>query len=144
MSYHRQQLSGHASSEAITTTTSSVEIHSNREPPLRCDPFTTPVISHAPSFDLGLTGSSRYFRSRRIAKGTSARPWLDVKNPKEKLVTILPLISLGLGLCFAGFLVAQGYMSVKQGEFCPVLMEDWSSGFNKGMWTKEVEVGGFG
>ena len=29
-------------------------------------------------------------------------------------------------------------------EFCEVLNEDFSSGFNEKVWTKEAEVGGYG
>ena len=72
------------------------------------------------------------------------RPWLDRKDPKEKWVTIIPLIGLGLGIALAGFLVWDGLRSVVNHTYCPVLDEDWSEGFNTKVWTKEAEVGGFG
>ena len=49
-----------------------------------------------------------------------------------------------LGLAVAGFLVWDGLRSVVNHQYCPVLDEDWSKGFNTAVWTKEAEVGGFG
>lgn len=59
-------------------------------------------------------------------------------------MTIIPIIGMVLGICLSGFLIYQGYSSVKNHVYCPVLEENWSSGINNKIWTKEVEVGGFG
>lgn len=88
--------------------------------------------------------SQRYFRSRRIKKGTSEQPWKTKKDPKEKWVTIIPLIGLALGFALAGFLVYDGLSTIVHHTYKLVLDEDWSNGFNDAIWTKEVNVGGFG
>lgn len=86
----------------------------------------------------------KYFHSRRVKKGEIERPWLDKRDPREKWVTIIPLIGLALGFAFAGFLIYDGLKTVISHEYCPVLDEDFSGGLDSKIWTKEAEVGGFG
>lgn len=89
-------------------------------------------------------GGQRYFHSRLVKKGEIEKPWLNKVDPKEKWVTILPLLGILLGLCISGFLVWDGMRSVVKHKYCPVLDEDFSSGLDPSIWTKEVQVGGFG
>ncbi|KAK4550770.1 hypothetical protein LTR36_000349 [Oleoguttula mirabilis] len=96
------------------------------------------------STGLQSTAPQRYFHSRRIKKGEIERPWLDRKDPKEKWVTIIPVIGILIGLALSGLLIYDGLASVSKHKYCPVLTEDFSSGFNSAVWTKEVEVGGYG
>jgi hypothetical protein len=84
-----------------------------------------------------------YFRSRRVKKGESERPWLEKTDPREKWTTIIPLIGIFLGSCVIGVLMWDGIRSVAKHNYCPVLDEDFSS-WNSNIWTKEVEVGGYG
>lgn len=86
----------------------------------------------------------RYFKSRRIQKGEVERPWLERKDPKEKWVTIIPLIGIFVGLAITGFLIWDGIRSVTNHKYCPVLDDNFASGLNGQVWSKEVEVGGFG
>jgi hypothetical protein len=79
-----------------------------------------------------------------VKKGTVERPWMDKKDPKEKWVTIIPILGLIVGLGISGFLIWDGLRSVVNHVYCPVLIEDFSNGFNSKVWTKEAEVGGFG
>ena len=72
------------------------------------------------------------------------KPWLNEKNPREKWVTIIPLIGLFIGLAVSGFLVWDGLRTVINHTYCPLLEEDFSSGLDSGKWLKEAEVGGFG
>ncbi len=89
--------------------------------------------------------SSTYFRSRRVRKGEVERPWLKQKDPKEKWVTIIPLVGILVGLALAGFLVWDGLRTVVINQYKLVLDEDFSSGvLDDKVWSKEVEVGGFG
>ncbi|KAF8540093.1 concanavalin A-like lectin/glucanase domain-containing protein [Trichophaea hybrida] len=92
----------------------------------------------------GLRVPGRYFHSRRIKKGEVSKPWLEKKDPREKWVTIIPCVGLFFGLAICGLLVWLGLRSVVNHKYCPVLMEDWSNGFDESIWTREVEVGGFG
>lgn len=85
-----------------------------------------------------------YFRSRRVRKGQVQRPWLQKKDPKEKWVTIIPIIGLLIGLGVAGFLVWDGVQRVVINEYRLVLDENFSRGLDEKVWTREVEVGGFG
>ena len=87
----------------------------------------------------------KYFKSRRINKGEIQKPWVERKDPKKKWHTIFPVIGIILGLIFTGLLTYQGYSSVINNDYCPIYMEDFSSGhLDEKVWTKEVEVGGFG
>lgn len=107
-----------------------------------------PVSSLGSSNDLGNRldeRGQRYFHSRRVTKEEIARPWLDKKkHPKEKWVTILPIIGLVIGLGISGFLVYDGVSSVVHNTYCSVLDDDFSKGFNTDVWEHEVQVGGFG
>ncbi|TVY20677.1 Beta-1,3-glucan-binding protein [Lachnellula arida] len=87
---------------------------------------------------------SRYFHSRRVRKGEVEQPWKEKKDPKEKWVTIIPLIGLAIGVALAGFLVYDGLHSVVHHKYQIVLDENFSEGLNSAVWTKEAEVGGFG
>ncbi|KAI9841999.1 MAG: hypothetical protein M1838_003326 [Thelocarpon superellum] len=89
-------------------------------------------------------GGSTYFRSRRVRKGEVQKPWLNRKDPKEKWVTIIPLIGLGIGFLLAGFLVYDGLQTVVNNTYDLILDEDFSGGLDPKIWTKEVEVGGYG
>lgn len=87
---------------------------------------------------------ARYFHSRRVRKGEVPKPWLEHKDPREKWVTIIPVLGILLGLGVTGFLIYDGIHSVSNFNYCLVLDEDWSNGFNTDVWTKEVELGGYG
>jgi len=65
-------------------------------------------------------------------------------DPKEKWVTILPIIGIFIGLGISGFLVWDGIRSVVKHKYCEVLIEDWSQGIRSDIWEQEVQVGGFG
>lgn len=69
---------------------------------------------------------------------------MNKKDPREKWVTIIPLIGLALGFALAGFLVYDGLKSITFHDYCKVLEDDFSGGLNAKVWTKEAEVGGFG
>ncbi|KAF4962185.1 hypothetical protein FSARC_9700 [Fusarium sarcochroum] len=87
---------------------------------------------------------NRYFHSRRVRPGEVEKPWLEKTNPKEKWVTILPILAILIGLVGSGFLVWDGIRSVVKNKYCSVMDEDFSQGLNPNVWTKEVEVGGYG
>lgn len=87
---------------------------------------------------------ARYFHSRRVKKGEIERPWLNRKDPKEKWVTIIPLVGIFVGLALSAFLIYDGLQTVHHHVYCPVLDENFSNGLNSKVWTREVEVGGFG
>jgi len=118
-------------------------------PAPRANPFSSPFNSR-PASSFGSSSAvrsalpSRYFHSRRVRKGEVEQPWLKNKDPKEKWVTIIPLIGLALGFAIAGFLVYDGLSSVVHHKYCPVLSDDFSEGLNTNIWTQEAEVGGYG
>lgn len=87
---------------------------------------------------------TRYFHSRRVNKGDVAQPWRGKVDPKEKWVTIIPIIGILIGFGIAGFLVYDGYSSVVHHKYCAVMSDDFSGGFNTNIWSKEAEVGGYG
>lgn len=112
------------------------------------NPFASPFNSR-PASSFGSSSAvravpSQYFHSRRVRRGEVEKPWMQKKDPKEKWVTIIPLIGLLLGFGVAGFLIYDGLSSVVHHKYCPVLYDDFSGGFNHDVWTQEAEVGGFG
>ncbi|KXS99664.1 hypothetical protein AC578_9884 [Pseudocercospora eumusae] len=115
----------------------------------RQNPFASPYGSMPASAMGSSTGVQaipppRYFHSRRINKEEVEKPWLEKKDPKEKWVTIIPIIGIFIGLALSGFLIYEGLQTVQNHTYCPVLDDDFSGGLNGKVWTKEVEVGGFG
>ena len=110
--------------------------------------FATPSeksASHTGSGPQSNPQVPRYFHSRKINRTElRERPWKDIKDPREKWVTIIPIIGILVGFAVAGFLIWDGLQQVVNHEYCLVLNEDWSGGFNDKIWMKEAEVGGFG
>ncbi|KAI1766720.1 glycoside hydrolase family 16 protein [Hypoxylon sp. FL1150] len=111
------------------------------------NPFVSPSGSRPPSSfsssDARISGRGKYFRSRRVKKGEVEKPWLDKKDPKEKWVTIIPILGFLVGLGISAFLVWDGLRSVVKHNYCLVLDDNFAT-FNEAVWTKEVQVGGFG
>lgn len=145
MDYHH----GTATTTATTTPRPGTPDSDPIEQAPRSNPFSTPYGSMPASAMGSSTGfqtaePQRYFHSRRIRKGEIERPWLDKKDPKEKWVTIIPIIGIVLGIALSGFLIYEGLSSVQNHVYCTVLDENFSGGLNNKVWTKEVEVGGFG
>ena len=114
--------------------------------------ITSPHYSASPASSSAINlpgisgGPQAIFRSRRIDPDeVDEKPWLQKKDPRQKWHRIFPLTGIGLGLCFTALLCWQGYSSVQNYQYCPVYMEDFSSGnLDEKIWTKEVQVGGFG
>jgi hypothetical protein len=116
------------------------------------NPFASPNVSR-PASSFGSSSAlgtrydergQRYFHSRRVHKGSIEKPWLGKPDAKEKWVTILPILGILAGLGVSGFLVWDGIRSVVKHNYCMVLDENWSNGINTDIWTKEVQLGGFG
>ncbi|EXJ53793.1 hypothetical protein A1O7_09129 [Cladophialophora yegresii CBS 114405] len=88
--------------------------------------------------------ANRYFRSRRIGKDNIEKPWLEKKDPRQRWLSLFPLIGLLIGLALSGYLVYDGLASVETPVYCSVYEDDFTNGFDDRIWTKEVEVGGYG
>jgi len=117
------------------------------------NPFDTPHRTPYGSLPASATGSrltlarsskAGYFHSRRVRKGQVEKPWLDKKDPKEKWISIIPLIGIAIGLLLSGYLVYDGLKAVVNHKYCSVYSTDFSEGLDESYWTKEAEVGGFG
>lgn len=114
------------------------------------NPFQSPAGSRPPSsFDSSSAMGpryepQRYFHSRRVRKGEVEKPWLAKVDPKEKWVTILPILGILVGLGISGFLVWDGIRSVVKHTYCEVLIDDFSQGLRSDIWAAEIQVGGFG
>ena len=109
----------------------------------------TPFSVHSPAVSLASVHQAsprpRYFHSRRIKDPkTVQKPWLKKRDPREKWVTIIPLMGIAVGMGIAALLVYNGISTVINHKYCEVLSEDWSQGFRKDIWTREVELGGYG
>jgi beta-glucanase (GH16 family) len=113
-----------------------------------------PLLTPFPSVDPSRAASSamlaqpmlnqRVFYSRRVKKGEVEKPWTKVKDPREKWVTIIPMIGLFVGLGIAGALIWDGLRTVVNHKYCEIPLKDFSEGLDMSVWTKEAEVGGFG
>ncbi|KAI9786305.1 MAG: hypothetical protein M1816_008046 [Peltula sp. TS41687] len=106
--------------------------------------YSRPQSAVGDSSAVGRTSGGTYFRSRRVRKGEVQRPWVGKKDPKEKWVTIIPIVGMLVGLALAGFLIWDGLRTVVINQYKIVLDENFSGSLDENIWTKEVEVGGFG
>lgn len=80
-----------------------------------------------------------------MKKDEVEKPWTKEKSsPKEKWVSIFPLLGILVGLGISGFLVWDGLNSVVKHNYCPIMDERFDGSLDDSIWTKEVEVGGFG
>lgn len=84
-----------------------------------------------------------YFRSRRVRPEDVQQPWLNKKHPRQIWVTVFPLAGLALGLVVTGILIWDGLRTVAQHKYCEIMNDNFTS-WNDSLWTKEVELGGFG
>jgi hypothetical protein len=147
-SSHGSRHQSAANTNSSTADTDSIEeVH--LEEVRRVNPFATPYGSTPASRNTSTTGfhsaaETRWFRSRRVKKGEFDKGWSTKKDPKEKWVTIIPVLGILFGLAVSGVLVWDGLRSITNHVYCPVLNENWSGGWNDKIWTKEAEVGGFG
>lgn len=87
---------------------------------------------------------STYFKSRRKDKGEIEKPWLKEKNLRQPWLSLFPVIGIFLGFCLTGLMVWDGLRSNTLPEYCEIMNEDFSRGFDEKVWTKEAEVGGYG
>ncbi len=69
---------------------------------------------------------------------------MNRKDPREKWVWIIPTFGIVLGLGLMALQIWLGLQRISKHNYCSVLDEDWVRGFDERIWTKEVEVGGFG
>ncbi len=54
------------------------------------------------------------------------------------------MVGILIGLVISGFLVWDGLRSVVHHRYCEVLSDDFSQGLRSDVWSKEVQLGGFG
>ncbi|KAI5363829.1 putative glycoside hydrolase family 16, concanavalin A-like lectin/glucanase domain superfamily [Septoria linicola] len=94
--------------------------------------------------------SNRYFRSRRVRKDQMESP-KSLRNHKKKSIFqrqswLIPCLGIFVGVGITGVLIYLGLQDQKHaGKFCPVFMEDFSSGeLSPNIWTAEQQVGGYG
>jgi len=85
----------------------------------------------------------QYFRSRRVKPEDVGMPWLDKPHPRQKWGTILPLVGFGLGLMVTAIMIWDGFRVIGRHKYCQILHDDFKS-LNETVWTKEVELGGYG
>jgi len=98
------------------------------------------------AFHVPVGGSEGYFRSRRIKDpSVIQKPWLEKKDSRQKWHTIFPVMGVICGLGLVVLASYTGYASVVNHEYCLVYEDDFSSGvLDDKIWTKEVQLGGFG
>ncbi|KAI4674996.1 uncharacterized protein J4E88_007899 [Alternaria novae-zelandiae] len=85
----------------------------------------------------------QYFRSRRVKPEDVGMPWLDKPHPRQKWGTILPLVGFGLGLMVTAIMIWDGFRVIGKHKYCQIFHDDFKS-LNETVWTKEVELGGYG
>jgi hypothetical protein len=115
--------------------------------------FATPGIRtpggglRSSAFHLPASKGNTFFKSRRVQDtSTIQKPWLEIPDKKKKWHTIFPLLGIGIGIAVTALAVYQGTTTVTNYKYCPVYDVDFSNGgeLDPKIWTKELQVGGFG
>ncbi|KIW19870.1 hypothetical protein PV08_00445 [Exophiala spinifera] len=104
---------------------------------------------HRPSvavFEKAVAKPGVYFRSRRVKNNEIDRSWLrEKKDPRQRWLSIFPLLGIIVGLIIAGVYIFLGVQGVPKHKYCMIYQDDFSAGtLDTDIWTKDVEVGGFG
>jgi hypothetical protein len=137
----------HSRTESAFSQTSNADSLAAPANPFKTPPASYPgsVIIFGSSYQPSGVSGERFFRSRRIRKDWNASPPKFKKEPKEKWLTIIPLSGIGIGTVITGLLIFLQVGLKKSYNYCSVLDDDFSTGIlNPSIWTKEVNVGGFG
>ena len=140
---------GPMSADSVTTTNSLPDSTAGKTTD-HLDPFATPVESHFVSRIGSLeiqhpkAAPQAYFYSRRVKKGSVVKPWTSLKDPREKWVTIIPIIGMLIGLGISALFVWDGLKTVVNHTYCPIIDDTFATGLDPSVWTREAEVGGFG
>ena len=97
------------------------------------------------SFILNTSAYTRPFRSRRIEKGVAEREWTQKRKSKVgKVLSFIPLVGLLAGIAIVGIYAYTGYTTYNTLPFCEYWEEDFSNGLDDKIWTREVQLDGFG
>jgi len=106
--------------------------------------FSTSSTAYVKSLtDKAPPPATKYFRSRRINRKELDISWLQ-KAGFDWIGFVLPILGGLIGLAVATILIWNKIRVIENANYCPVLMEDWSNGFNELIWQKEVQTNGFG
>lgn len=132
---HSQTPYGHTPQSSTPASTSGSRSHSR----------SGSRSGSASSTGLYLPGGAKYFKSRRVwNKESLEKPWKNQKDPKEKWVTIIPIFGVVLGLIVSGILIWDGLRTVTNHTYCLKYEDNFQSGLNENVWTREIELGGYG
>ncbi|SGZ49831.1 CIC11C00000003628 [Sungouiella intermedia] len=87
----------------------------------------------------------RQSRSSFLPKDTVAeKPWLEGKTRKRlKYLNWIFCAGIFAGLCVIGVQVWMAWRSITNFDYCEVLIDEFET-FRDDIWTREVQVGGFG
>lgn len=110
----------------------------------KSEPFT----SHQPFQSSQSLQSSRMFRSQLLDPTTPIfKPWVGSKRRKhdDRKVRFAFLTTIFLGVFGAAALIALGYISVPQHQYCLVLEDQFQgTSIDTRIWRHEQQTGGFG
>ncbi|EXJ56309.1 uncharacterized protein A1O5_12576 [Cladophialophora psammophila CBS 110553] len=98
----------------------------------------------SPTTSDGTGETGKQFGSRPWRKRGIQRSWLRKKEPRERWMTIIPLIGAVLGLCLAGLLIWDGIRRTPYLEYCTVYRDHFSSPTLNDAWTFDISSTGFG
>lgn len=91
---------------------------------------------------------ARPFASQLLPEdaGPLPKPWLAVPDPRVRTSWWITVLLMLLGVGLSGFLVFNGVRTLPRvGSVCLVLDENFdSAALDTGVWTREVDMGGFG
>lgn len=86
---------------------------------------------------------SAQFKSRRIYE-PNLKPWMAESDTALRVIKGIPLIGILIGTLVGAYLIYTGYEGVPKHNFCMTLDETWANGIDPNLWTREVNLGGFG
>jgi len=86
------------------------------------------------------------FESQLLVEGTEIeKPWLLVPDPRVRVSWWITVVIALLGVLLSGALIYFGAKGVPNvGNVCLILDEQWENGLDSSIWTREVNMDGFG
>ncbi|KAF7571163.1 Glycoside hydrolase family 16 protein [Pyrenophora tritici-repentis] len=84
-----------------------------------------------------------YFKSRRVRAEDVQMPWLDEVCRRTQIKNGIVIVGFILGVMACGLVVWHSMRDVGFYHYCEAYHDNFTS-WNDSVWTKEVELGGFG
>lgn len=141
------------SAEASSSSGSTLSLnHGEEDRPIPIRDRTFGSRTNSTAFRSNLRDESAYidFRERRLRHSSLntepiEKPWVGIKDPREKWATWIPFIGIIIGTIVMIGLAALGYLQRNKHTYKLVFEDNFmGTSINTDIWSHEVQLNGFG